>query len=189
MDTSKVKDRSRLTRNNLLHLNRGPSLTPTPPPPSGIFLSSDASTSCLPMDRRIEDQKGMVCFYMKRLLELEPEGANVVLGAEIQILGQDEVCLKPNVPLPSIPWDNDMEVLGFWKRKRWFFSQELSRIRKERSLPSSPDLSDLQADYHWSLAQSKRQPDLQQKVEKWLCEIQPGKFRAVQHAAFFFLKH
>lgn len=179
MNKSGAEDRWRLTSNNLIRLNRGSSLTPTASTPSGTFLSSEASTSCLPLDERIEHQRKMVRFYMERLLALKPEGAKVVLGDEIQTLGRDEVCLKANLPRPSIPWDNGMEVLGFWKRKRWFFSQELSRIRNERSgtpLPSSPDLSDLQAEHRLSVARSRRWPAFQhEEVEKWLCAIQPGK--------------
>lgn len=107
---------------------------------------------------------------MNRLLALKPEGEQVVLQAEVQIRGQYEVCLKANSPRPPIAWDDEVEVLAFWKRKRFLFQQKLQQIRRQRfgTPPPSPDLSSLQAEHRLSVDWSERWPALQQEVEAWL---------------------
>lgn len=167
----------RLTSQNLIRLGRGASLTPTASTRSETFLSSNASSSCLRLETRIENTRKMVRFYMERLLALKPEGMQIVLGDEVRIHGRDKVCLKADVPRPRIPWDNGMEVLGFWKRKRHFFMEQLAQIRSERfgTLPLSLQLSDLPSKQHSSVTWVDHRPVLREDVERWLRNMPPGK--------------
>lgn len=60
----------------------------------------------------INHTKGQICFYMEQLLQIEPEGAQVVLRVEIQIEGKDTVCLE-SAFRPPICWDEDIWTLKF----------------------------------------------------------------------------
>lgn len=163
-----------LTSHNLLRLARGSSLTPTwEPSNASQFLSSGASSSRRPMADRIMYTKRQVRHYMDLLFKIQPEGAQAVLGSGVRRNGKDSVCLQT-----TSPQRKDYEVLAFWKRKRFYFKEQLFQIRKEGfgTPPVTPTLSELREDCRMSVAGAERGAQLQQTVETWLHHIPPGSY-------------
>ncbi|KAL2273114.1 hypothetical protein FJTKL_04925 [Diaporthe vaccinii] len=176
-----------LTSYNLMRLGRGSSLTPSwEPTNASQFLSSGASSSRRPVDYRIEHTKAQVRFYIDQLLQIKPDGEQVVLRAEVQGEGRDGVSLKTSAPDRPIPWDDNVEVLAFWKRQRYHLKEQLFQVTKKRfgTPPVTPTLSEIQEDCRMSAKWTERWPVLQYEVETWLRNIPPGR-KAVKarHAA------
>lgn len=72
-----------------------------------------------------------VRYYMERRLQIKPEGIQIVRKAEVQ-MQKDSVCLKTNARHPSVSWDDNLHVLAFWKRTRYYFEGQLYRLTKEQ---------------------------------------------------------
>lgn len=125
-------------------------------------------------------KKRQVHYFMDRLIDIDPEGRNVVLESEVQFDKENIVRLKPDTPAPqpAVCWDEDWEVLAFWKRKRYYFKEQLFQITRERfgTPPITLTLSELQADHRMSLAHAERQAKVPQMVETWLCSILSGMY-------------
>lgn len=153
-----------LSSSNLLRLGRGSSLTPSWDfTDASQFLSSGASSSRRPMDYRIQHTKDQVRFYMERLLQIKPEGLQVVREGEMRMQKEQR----------SLPRDDDFYVLAFWKRTRYYFEEQLHRLTKEQfDTPPTPTLSEVGTDCRLS-AWAERRPALQHAVEIWLRTI-PG---------------
>lgn len=176
--TSANTDTLRLTSHNLLRLGRGSSLTPSWGPDNPTqWLSSEASSTRLPMDYRIKRTQQQVWSYMNQLSQIKPEGARIVLEAEVQS-GRKHVWLKPNT---ASSLNDNVHALAFWIHQRFYFEQQLAQLMQHQSstAPVSPTLPEMRGSHCASVNWTDRRAILQQRVETWLSTV-PGESGAHQ---------
>lgn len=159
-----IKTRQNLTERNLHMLNH---LVSEGRHPQSIFTAtaswerSSWSTSRLPMDRRMELVKGRVLWSMRRLLQIRPEGPDV--------LRKKGVCLRGQRVLLRGTRSTQLQSYEFWKRladELYKSIEELERAGSEPILPSASCSGDtgvmLPNEQRMRWAQSK------ELIENWI---------------------